>query len=408
MRIFPILLLALPFAAGAVTVSTAEDAPLDVDALAVADGKVQGGPLTGRPASDLVQIVFAASQAPVPGKGKAKVEIRLLTGDVLWGTLLPADKDADAGALVLDTAVLGILRIPLDRVSTVVFAERLPGAALAALEDRLAADRVGMDHDLCYLASGGDRARFSLRTLDDRSVTGDDPDGRPLAFGVDKILAVSLMALESPPVLQGLKVQLTALDGSVLVGVLAALLDGKLTLAHPALGDLSIPLDRCGVLDVLSGRVTSLCDLKPVEVKERPYLYDASKDPASAVLFHWRADRQVADSRPLQIRGRTYARGLGVHSYSSLSYDLGGTSVRFRADVGIDDSAKGGGDAVAVVLLDGKEAFRQRILGRDPARRVDLDCRGARKLTLVVEFGEDREILDRVAWANPVLVKEAR
>jgi hypothetical protein len=60
------------------------------------------------------------------------------------------------------------------------------------------------------------------------------------------------------------------------------------------------------------------------------------------------------------------------------------------------------------VLVDGRERFRSRVTGRDPVRRVDVDCRRASRLTLLVDFGEDREVLDRVAWAGAVLVKERR
>jgi len=113
------------------------------------------------------------------------------------------------------------------------------------------------------------------------------------------------------------------------------------------------------------------------------------------------------DGRPLSIRGRRYARGIGAHAYAELSFPLDGAYDRFRSDVGIDDSAGGGGNAEVLVKVDGKEHFRARLTGRDPPQRVDVDCRGAKRLTLVVDFGEDRDVLDRVAWAGALLVRRA-
>ena len=124
-------------------------------------------------------------------------------------------------------------------------------------------------------------------------------------------------------------------------------------------------------------------------------------------MFHTRKDRQVVDGRPLSIRGRRYARGIGAHAYAEISFALDGAYDRFRSDVGIDDSAAGGGNADVLVNVDGKERFRVRLTGRDTPQRVDVDCRGGKRLTLVVDFGEDRDVLDRVAWAGALLVRRA-
>ena len=384
-------LLSLPLAAPAFTVSTADGDGKELEDITLADGKVAGGPLDGLKAEDLVQLSFAAATAPA-----GKVEVRLVTGDVLWGSFGKATESA----LSLDTVALGGLTLKLEQVQSIVYAERLQGAALAALQDRLALDRSGMDHDFCYLV-GGDRVRFYVRSADERSVRGEDDDHRAYEFPIAQVAALSMMSTMKPPVPEGLQVRLTTMDGGMLGGGITAIRDGKVALAHPLLGALSIPVVRLAATEVLGGRVVSLPDLDPVGLRELPYIGEAS-------LFHWRRDRQVVDGRPIQLRGRPYARGLGVHAYCELSYELGGAFARFRSDVGIDDSTKGGGSAEAVVKLDGKERFRARISGKDPAQKVDLDCRGAKRLTLVVDFGEDREILDRAVWAGPILVKEAR
>ena len=390
-------LLALP--AFAVTVSTVDKDAVESSDFSLSGGKVSGGPLDGTPAEDLVQVAFGASPAPAA----AKAEVRLASGDVLWGDL----RDSAADALSLDTPALGVVSLKLDQVQSVVYASRLAGAALAALQDRMASDRAGMDHDLCYLANG-DRVRFYLRSLDAKSVKGEDDDRRPYEFPLEQVTALSLVSTAKPAPAGGLSVRLSTRDGGCLMGVLRSAGEGKLSLLHPVLGEIAVSQDACASLDVLNGRVVCLSDLAPAEAKERPYLCDPSRPAEEGALFRWRKDRQVVDGRPISIRGRRYSRGLGVHAYSELTFALDGAYARFRSDFGIDDSAGGGGNVEAAVLVDGKERFRAKATGRDPALPVSVDCRGGKRLTLVVDFGEDREILDRAAWAGAALVKERK
>lgn len=384
---------------GAVIVSTVERDAVEVDSISIAGGKVVGGALDGTPAADLVQIVLSAPLGTAPQR---PVEIRLVGGDLLWGSL----GEGGADGLVLNAPALGTRSIKLQHVQSIVFAERLAGAALAAMQDRLAADRAGMDHDLCYL-TGGDRVRFYLRSVDAHGVKGEDDDARPYAFPLTDVAALSLMSTATPAAAEGLRARLATREGDVLVGNLVSVQDGKVALEHPLLGTLAVPLDQCASLDILNGRVRSLSDLEPVEAVEHPYLFDPSRPIEEATVFHFRKDRQVVDGRPLSIRGRRYARGIGAHAYAELSFDLDGAFDRFRSDVGIDDSAAGGGNAEVLVKVDGKERFRVRLAGRDPPQRVDVDCRGGKRLTLVVDFGEDRDVLDRVAWAGALLVRRA-
>ena len=159
--------MALP--AGAATVSTVDRDAVETAGFSLSGGKVSGGPLDGTPAEDLVQVAFGEASAVPTGK----VELRLAAGDALWGDL----KDASADSLSLDTPALGTVSLKLEQVQSLVFASRLAGAALAALQDRMAADRAGMDRDLGYLLNG-DRVRFYLRSIDAKSVKGEDDDKR--------------------------------------------------------------------------------------------------------------------------------------------------------------------------------------------------------------------------------------
>jgi len=95
-----------------------------------------------------------------------------------------------------------------------------------------------------------------------------------------------------------------------------------------------------------------------------------------------------------------------VHSGSELTYRLEGGWRRFEATVGIDDSAHGGGSAVFIVKLDGREAWRSgELTGRSGAQPVRIELGEAKELTLAVDYGRNAHVLDRADWAEARLVR---
>src|SRR5207248_9867230 len=52
---------------------------------------------------------------------------------------------------------------------------------------------------------------------------------------------------------------------------------------------------------------------------------------------HSNGDNQPGDGRALTIAGTTYAKGLGAHAASDVSYNAGGVCNRFKANVGVDE-----------------------------------------------------------------------
>ena len=79
-RLLTLLVVAGLLPAGAATVSTVDRDGVEVDAIAIVDGKVVGGTLDGTPAADLVQVVLSAPLGAAPQR---PVEVRLAGGDVL-------------------------------------------------------------------------------------------------------------------------------------------------------------------------------------------------------------------------------------------------------------------------------------------------------------------------------------
>lgn len=118
---------------------------------------------------------------------------------------------------------------------------------------------------------------------------------------------------------------------------------------------------------------------------------------------------------PLRLDGTIYAHGFAVHSGSTITLPLAGGFATFEALVGIDDEAEElgrgrvpvAGDVDVRVLGDGRVLWAAKgVAGLEAARRVGpIDVNGVKELVLAVDYGDHEETLDRVTWADPVLLR---
>ena len=113
----------------------------------------------------------------------------------------------------------------------------------------------------------------------------------------------------------------------------------------------------------------------------------------------------AGDGGALTIGGQTYARGIGCHSTSAISFDLDRRAFGFSSWVGVDDSVGSAGSVVFEVLGDGAVLYSSGLLtGADPPAftgRVNL--RGVRELVLVVRDGGDGSQDDLANWGDAFL-----
>lgn len=115
--------------------------------------------------------------------------------------------------------------------------------------------------------------------------------------------------------------------------------------------------------------------------------------------------RNAAGDGPLiSFGGRTYAKGLGVHARSEISYHLGAAAGRFTALVGIDDFSAGqsaAGATRASVWGDDRLLFTSPVLtAAGGPVAVDVDVRGVRVLRLLVEDADNSTSFDHTSWAS--------
>ncbi len=113
------------------------------------------------------------------------------------------------------------------------------------------------------------------------------------------------------------------------------------------------------------------------------------------------ANRSVG-GRPLSVGGVGHPAGIGTHANSKWTLDLGEAALRFRAKVGVDDEeSSGSGTVTFEVRVDGQPKFKSGVMKRgEPAKVIDLDLTGAKRLTLLVGDGGDGIAFDHADWLD--------
>jgi len=189
--------------------------------------------------------------------------------------------------------------------------------------------------------------------------------------------------------------RLTLTDGTVLVGALKGAGD-KLSVTAAA-AKFDVTRKTVSSIEMLNTKRVFLSDLEPAYIKETPY-FDR--------VWNWQRDRSVW-GRELTIAGIKYPKGIGMHARCQLDYDLAGKYRVFLTDLGIDAETAGAGDCVAVVYGDGKPLTEAlRLTGKSGARKIKLDVSTIKRLSLLVDFGENTDAGDHVTWGNARLVRK--
>jgi len=157
-----------------------------------------------------------------------------------------------------------------------------------------------------------------------------------------------------------------------------------------------LPLSAVGRITTASDRVLFLSTAEPLAIDERPVV---------GKPIRYRRDRSVSGG-PLSIGGRRYRRGLGVHSYCAIDFDLAAQYRSFAAVIGLDDSSRGKGSVTFRVIADGKEIYTKDVSGKVGPEPVSLPMDDVRVLRLVADYGaDDLDFSDHADWADARVTK---
>ncbi len=341
------------------------------------------------PLDEVVSLHFARQAAAFSG-GESLV--LLTNGDRLVARPLAISDDV-LTATWKRGALQGDLKLPLEMVAAVVF--DLPVAKTD--RQRLLADLQTLPPgDDIVLLANGDRTQGEFEKLDGAFVELKQSTG-PLKLDRSRVRAIRFNPeLTSASKTEGRRLVISLVDGSRLTATGAELQGSDLKLTTPTKQALVLPLAAVVSCHVYGGRVIPLADREPTEVSFVPYLAARWPLVRNANVLHG----------PLSLRGTEYGAGLGMHSRMSVTYAISPNDREFRATVGLDDCANGAGSVRFAIELDGKRIWTSdELTGRSaPLGLPPVAVRGAKRLTLVVDFGQQADVSDYADWCDAVLI----
>lgn len=366
------------------------------------DGEAIEGALEALSA-DAVRIATGAGPVNVPVDEVARMQMAggvdkprrdpecvvYLTGG---GRLHGALGEPAVDALLLRTRFGDATRVPFRVISHVALEINRPGSAARELLAAALADRKP-GADVLIGGSGEPKAiRGTLLELGRQSGEFIFSD-RPRRMKTQEVHAVVFaFSGESSPI--GALLHLT--DGQIVAGRLSSG-DAESIIVEAVFGEvLTIPVHDVREIEFRSDRVVHLSDLRPASFTSRGVVHEG---------WPYRLDRSVG-GEPMILGGRSFPRGVGVHAYSSLTYEIDGAYETFAATVGIDDAVRPAGSVEFIVMADGDEVLRVGPLtGEDPPKQIRAPIAGVRSLTLIVDYAEGADLSDWADWAAARLIK---
>lgn len=384
--------------ADAFTLTTVDGRTLSAAEISIGtDGKVSipaskdAGPAR---LEDLVQIVPpGAGVSSRPAEGEGLVTIILADGGELRGRLLPAGGGhADKQVIWADVGLPRPVAFSFSSLAAIRISNARNEAAERELETRLAHRDAARDFLIALGADGATAVPGALESLTPTEWSfklGGQVRRGPLARTFAIVFAAG----------SGQRSDATARvvlrSGARFAATLLSAGESGLRLRTSFDADVSLPWSEIERVDLQSSRVEFLSNLKPAAVESRGSFGDA---------WPWAADRGLMGG-PLKIGERTFAKGLAVHSQSRLSYELPESFSQFQATIGVDDPSRQG-NVVFRVLGDGQALFESgAVKAGEAPRDVAVELKGARRLSLEVDFGDGLDLGDRAVWGNARLIR---
>ena len=381
-----------------------------------ADGKQSTGQLTEITETSLTletptgkaSLPFSALQtleaqpALVPGKAKAAVSVRLADGSQLVGSGYEVAK----GEATLILASGGELKIPAKSIAWVRFPDLAAAENLdAEWTDLLASQASGRQAaDLIVIRKKGS-IDYLEGVLGDISVgeVAFELDGQTVPVKRPRVEGLFYYRAKAASLPEAI-CEVTDAHGARLQARSIELAGEALRVVTPSGLPVTVPLASVAVLNFSADKVRYLSDLEAEGVKYTPFIGSVEDLPSHVDFFKPRRDLGL-EQNPLRLDGKTYAKGLAMHSRTSTSYRVPEKFSRFEAVVGIDDSVRDGGHVQVTISGDAKTLWEANIAGNEAAKPVSVDLTGVKKLEIKVDFGDDLDVADHLDLAEARFTK---
>jgi len=338
------------------------------------------GPVT-TPLTQVIDLELQASTAPSEAK---YTDVELSDGSLLHCAQFTVKRDQVEAKLVGGVEV----KLPLKAVQYV-----LTNAQDAKVREEWKAilGKQGKQDIVAIRDAEG-----NLNAVEGTFATGDDT-GKNIEFvpaggdkrqlGLARITAMSFLRRRDPDAPSAV-CKVSDTSRNQLAAVTVTLGEGSFTIKTASGVQVVYPRPLLARVDFSQDKLKYLSDLEPVKVVENSDL---------GLEEHYRRDKNL-DNGPLQLGKETYAKGLAVHAYAELVYDLGGQYKDFKAVLGVDPKVgKDPTDVKVVIEGDGRSLFSDNVRREDKPRPITLDVKNVKQLRIVVR---SNDLLDLGAHLN--------
>ena len=337
--------------------------------------------------TDAGPVEFPASQllSLTPAQPPELAEAGPVVVELADGSRLSATDVAIAGKQVKLSRPDGELQTSIEQVNSIRFVPASPDFDAvwnAAVADPAAADRLVLKKK-----DGFDFLPGVVRDLNALALQFDISGVRPVKRERVAGLVFYRAKGQEPPKVAGL---VKDRSGSTWAAKRIELQGDRLRLEIAGQAQ-ELPWSNVQSIDFSSGKIQYL---GLPETKEwAPFLGAAADLGALAALYEPRVDTSF-DGGALLLGGKEYRQGLALHSRSRVTYRLAEDARRFQATAGIDDRHSPRGNVRLQIRADGRLLCDEPIRGGDQPKPLDLDVSGARRLAILVDYGEGGDLSD--------------
>jgi len=345
-------------------------------------------------------ILTLDSGRPISPDASRAWKLSLLNGDTLYG-----DATGFSGkSLKFKTIELGTVSVPLKRVAS------LTGPVFGPAGTVPKKLPTAPDHDIVVYKATGDKLEGLILgvDMDHVQIQAQNSDA-PTDIPLEKVDAIVFGGARPQREIPPLSMRLYFQSGTTYTAPLASpdikepfnWSINQLVVKDAAGKDLTVSnLDRISRVEIVGGRVVHLTELDFI-----------SSDQTSFLGTSWPAQiNKNVLGQPMKIAHQTFDRGIGVHTKSTLVYDIQAGFDELTLRVGLDDSAAPNGEALASIILDGKTLWKT-----DPAKplkpgilsdELHLNVKGGKRLELHADPASRLDVQGRVDWVNAALHRE--
>jgi len=338
------------------------------------------------PARDLVELNPVRQEPPAASHADV---LALNNADRLIGSVSIVGDDL----LAIETALLGILRIPVERLTTWI----TPLGQSQDWKKRVAAfiDDRNDGKDRVLMINGDEATGVLAATPDGLAI---ESASGPIMIPMDRVVAAVVFSPETshPDADRSqLAARITFSDESLLTVESLHWADGKVHLTGLHHAERIVDASRIARIEILRGRWEWLTDRSPISFEQTPTF---------AIHWPYQVNRNVVRG-PLKVAGQSHRVGIGVHSRTSLTYDLQGRCDEFVTAYGLDDDSHSLADVTVKIIVDGQvRHHRESVTPGDLHGPFRVNTSRANHLELVVDFGKFGGVGDRFNWIEPAFI----